>query len=87
MRVLADGFGKALAPAEPSAVFFRQEWRIYRKMVDDNYLFHREAYGRLKSILAERAPWPFRFLEAKTTALLRTCSASIAFADSPAMLD
>lgn len=63
MSVLANGLGKAQPPAEPSAAFFQQEWRIYRKMVDNNYLFHREAYGQLNRILAEKAPQPFRFLD------------------------
>lgn len=61
--MLANGLGKAQPPAEPSAAFFQQEWRIYRKMVDNNYLFHREAYGQLKQILTGRAPDRFRLLD------------------------
>ena len=46
----------------PQAVFHRQ-WSIYRKMVDHNYLFHREAYGCLHEILRDEAAKPFRFLD------------------------
>jgi hypothetical protein len=34
----------------PAAAVFQREWQIYRKMVDHNYLFHREAYERLRQI-------------------------------------
>ena len=41
---------------------FQREWQIYRKMVDNNYLFHREAYDRLHQILIDEVPRPFSFL-------------------------
>ena len=52
-----------LAAPDSAAAIFQQEWRIYRKMVDQNYLFHREAYAGLRRVLLEEAPRPFRFLD------------------------
>ena len=46
-----------------AAAIFQQEWRIYRKMVEGDYLFHRSAYAALRRVLLEEAPRPFRFLE------------------------
>jgi hypothetical protein len=48
---------------EPSQAVFQQEWRIYRTLVDENYLFHREAYACLRRILGEGVRRPFRFLD------------------------
>jgi SAM-dependent methyltransferase len=48
---------------EASATVFQQEWRVYRKMVDHDYLFHRRAYWRLHEVLMEEAPRRFRFLD------------------------
>ena len=45
-----------------AAELFETEWQAYRKVVDNNYLFHREAYGALAGILGERRT-PFRFLD------------------------
>jgi SAM-dependent methyltransferase len=42
---------------------FQQQWRIYRAMMDHNYLFHREVYGCLRRILVDEGPRPFRFLD------------------------
>ena len=42
---------------------FHVQWRIYRKIVDCNYFFHREVYARLNQILCEEAVQPFRFLD------------------------
>ena len=53
----------AKASRSSAAAIFQQEWRLYRKMVDHNYLFHREAYGHLRRILFEDAARPFRFLD------------------------
>jgi SAM-dependent methyltransferase len=50
------------ASPEPRSIFER-EWITYRKMVDNNYLFHRQAYDRLRQILLADAPTPFRFLD------------------------
>ncbi len=41
---------------------FQKEWSTYRKMVDNNYLFHAEACHWLHGILAERAS-PFHMLD------------------------
>src|SRR3954447_10798704 len=49
--------------AEPSQAVFQQTWRIYRTLVDENYLFHREAYACLRRILGGGVPRPFRFLD------------------------
>jgi SAM-dependent methyltransferase len=48
---------------EPSQAVFQQEWQIYRTLVDENYLFHREAYACLHQILVEEVANPFRFLD------------------------
>jgi SAM-dependent methyltransferase len=50
------------ADASTVAVFQR-DWMLYRKMVDNNFLFHREAYGRLHRLLLEEVARPFRFLD------------------------
>ena len=34
--------------SNPAAALFEREWLTYRKMVDNNYTFHREAYGELR---------------------------------------
>jgi len=47
----------------PATEIFEKEWRIYRKMVDHNYLFHREAYRLLRRLITEELPRPFRFLD------------------------
>src|SRR5262245_34747502 len=48
---------------EPSQAIFQQEWRIYRMVIDANYLFHREAYTCLHQILVEEMHRPFCFLD------------------------
>jgi SAM-dependent methyltransferase len=50
-------------PDESTVTLFQDEWLTYRKMVDNNYLFHREAYGRLNRLLNEEVARPFRFLD------------------------
>jgi SAM-dependent methyltransferase len=49
--------------ARGSEAFFEQQWQLYRKVVDNNYLFHREAYARLHRILIDEALQSFRFLD------------------------
>lgn len=49
--------------AEPAQTLFQRQWQIYRKLVENNYLFHREAYDRLHRILVDEAVQPFRFLD------------------------
>jgi SAM-dependent methyltransferase len=48
---------------EPSQAVFQQEWQIYRTVVDENYLFHREAYTCLHKILVAEMTDPFCFLD------------------------
>jgi SAM-dependent methyltransferase len=48
---------------EPSQAVFQHGWRIYRTLVDENYLFHREAYACLRQVLIEGVGRPFRFLD------------------------
>ena len=55
-------------PSGPSAdastvALFQQDWQIYRKMVDNNFLFHREAYARLHALLTREINRPFGFLD------------------------
>ena len=60
-RQLAGRVNESRPKAE--AAIFQKEWPLYRKMVDHNYLFHREAYSRLHRVLLEETPRPFRFLD------------------------
>jgi SAM-dependent methyltransferase len=63
-----------------SQAIFQREWQVYRTLVDQNYLFHREAYACLHQLLVEEVPYPFRFLDiacgdasASVAALAGTC--------------
>ncbi len=58
--VLDEGSGGRV---DPTSSLFQREWQTYRKMVDNNYLFHREAYGRLRELLLAEVARPFRFLD------------------------
>ena len=49
------------AEREAASRIFQREWAIYRKMVEHNYLFHREAYGALRTILMEHIDGPRQF--------------------------
>lgn len=50
--------------ADASTVeLFQQDWNLYRKMVDNNFLFHREAYAALRHHLLETAARPFSFID------------------------
>ncbi|WP_423067926.1 class I SAM-dependent methyltransferase [Devosia sp. CN2-171] len=42
---------------------FQDTWAVYRKVVDNNYLFHREAYAALRAQLTGAGVFPFRFLD------------------------
>jgi SAM-dependent methyltransferase len=42
---------------------FREQWTVYRKLVENNYLSHREVRGVLHQQLAERVGRAFRFLD------------------------
>ena len=61
---LVDSVQRQIAvPADPATGVFQREWQIYRKMVDHNYLFHREAYDRLRQVLMCDTVPGFRFLD------------------------
>ena len=53
----------AVEHAEPAQTLFQRQWQIYRKSVENNYLFHREAYYQLHRILVDEVAQPFRFLD------------------------
>jgi ubiquinone/menaquinone biosynthesis C-methylase UbiE len=62
--VMSSSSGGARDTAHASTVaVFQRDWMLYRKMVDNNFLFHREAYGRLHRVLLEEVARPFRFLD------------------------
>ena len=63
MGTIRDSRRAAGRQYEPSQAVFQQQWQIYRTMVEENYLFHREAYACLHRILVEEAVQPFRFLD------------------------
>lgn len=46
-----------------AASLFQEEWQTYRKVVEENYFFHREAYATLHKVLVEEVSSPFRFLD------------------------
>jgi SAM-dependent methyltransferase len=46
----------------PASVFQRQ-WRTYQKILENNYMFHREVYERLRRILIDEVDRPFSFLD------------------------
>ncbi len=48
---------------ETSAALFQREWQTYRKVVDNNYMFHREVYGAMHRVLVEERSGPYRFLD------------------------
>ena len=55
---------KTNVAADASTVaLFQQDWKLYRKMVDNNFLFHREAYAKLRRLLVDEYDRPFRFLD------------------------
>jgi SAM-dependent methyltransferase len=47
----------------PTQELFLEQWQVYRKMVDNDYLFHRGAYDCLHRYLRDEVTGPFRFLE------------------------
>jgi SAM-dependent methyltransferase len=47
----------------PTQELFREAWQVYRKMVDNDYLSHKGAYGCLHRILIDEIGRPFRFLD------------------------
>src|SRR2546422_4024025 len=51
------------APEDSAVTLFQQQWRVYRKVIDHNYMQHREVYARVHQVLVEEATQPFRFLD------------------------
>jgi SAM-dependent methyltransferase len=47
----------------PALALFQKQWQLYRKVVEHNCLFHREAYDCLHQVLIEEVAQPFRFLD------------------------
>jgi len=60
---------------EPSLALFQRQWKLYRKVVDNNYLFHCEAYAQLHQILVDESSRPFRFLDIACGDALATAGA------------
>lgn len=61
--VTGTGAMTGTSASDPAAAtMFQEEWQVYRKVVDNNYLFHREAYGALHEVLAAETA-PFRLLD------------------------
>jgi ubiquinone/menaquinone biosynthesis C-methylase UbiE len=57
-----DG-GARTTSGNSAAEVFEREWLTYRKLVDNNYLFHREAYDCLRRIVKAEFNRPFQFLD------------------------
>ena len=53
----------SFSPPGSSQSLFVDSWQVYRKMVDNDYLFHRGAYGTLGRILRERHCHPYAILD------------------------
>jgi ubiquinone/menaquinone biosynthesis C-methylase UbiE len=62
-------------PTDSPATVFQKQWQTYRKILDSNYMFHREVYGRLRQILIDEAIQPFRFLDIACGDAAATCTA------------
>lgn len=54
---------QAARASSPTQQFFQRDWQIYRKVIDNNYLFHREAYSCLHHVLVHEMAKPFTFLD------------------------
>jgi SAM-dependent methyltransferase len=48
---------------EPALRAFRQQWQVYRKLVDGDYLSHRAVGAVLHRVFVEEVGRPFRFLD------------------------
>jgi SAM-dependent methyltransferase len=53
---------RSSAPDKTTVSLFQQHWRVYRIMVEENFLFHREVYSHLHDVLAA-IEVPFCFLD------------------------
>lgn len=56
-----ESVGRTIDPS--TLAVFHRDWALYRKMVDNNFLFHREAYDRLHAFLLAEFARPFRFVD------------------------
>lgn len=63
MEPLARSAARTARASLPTQQIFQRDWQIYRKMIDNNYLFHREAYACLHHVLASEIDHPFSFLD------------------------
>jgi ubiquinone/menaquinone biosynthesis C-methylase UbiE len=50
-------------PEGSTQALFIDSWQVYRKMVDNDYLFHRGAYGELGRLVRSRCKAPYRFVD------------------------
>jgi hypothetical protein len=58
-----DAPGEGEEHSRPRHELFQRQWQIYRILVDENYLFHREVAALLRETVLREAPRPFRFLD------------------------
>jgi ubiquinone/menaquinone biosynthesis C-methylase UbiE len=47
----------------PTQELFVSSWEIYRKMVDNDYIYHRDAYRCLRRVLSKEFDRPFTFID------------------------
>jgi ubiquinone/menaquinone biosynthesis C-methylase UbiE len=47
----------------PPQDFFNEQWKLYQKIVDNNYMGHREIYSTLRELLLDYFQQPFRMLD------------------------
>ncbi len=57
--------GRAIgeSPDPSDQTIFLQQWGTYHKVVANNLMFHREAYGLLRAMLGSLGPQPLRVLD------------------------
>lgn len=48
---------------DSSSAMFEKNWRMYRTVMANNLMYHREVYHELHRVLVDEAPRPFRFLD------------------------
>ncbi len=59
----SDDNRRHVAADDTTIAVFQAEWATYRKMVENNFLFQREAYALLHDVLLEHFRRPFHFLD------------------------
>jgi SAM-dependent methyltransferase len=55
--------GKGRAGSFGNQSYFLRGWQTYRKVLDNNYIFHRQVYSLLRQIVSNEAPSPYVFLD------------------------